>query len=96
MLPLKFESAGTSRGGMRIAILSSSHVASKYAATLIRRGHEVIIADDAFARDISDLAPFLECDGCLVLGQERALLEIAMQMGRAGKCIWRDLAEVPK
>lgn len=56
----------------------------------------MIIADDAFASDISDLAPFLDCDGCLLLGQQRALVDIAVEMGRAGKCVWRDLAKIPK
>jgi hypothetical protein len=44
----------------------------------------------------SGFAPFLECDGCLLLGQEQALLEIADEMGRAGKHVWRDLTEIPK
>jgi hypothetical protein len=48
---------------MRIATLSSSNVASKYAATLMHRGHQVIVAD-ATVRATSGLAPFLECDGC--------------------------------
>jgi hypothetical protein len=80
---------------MRIAILSSSNVASKHAATLMRRGHQVIVGDGT-VRATSGLAPFLECEGCLVLGRERELLEIAVQMGRAGKHIWRNLAEIPK
>ena len=47
-------------------------------------------------RETSGLAPFLECDGCLVLGRERALLERAVETGRAGKRVWRNLAEIPK
>ena len=80
---------------MRIAILTSSNVASKYAATLIRRGHQVIIADGTVMATLG-LEPFLECDGCLLLGREQALLNIAVEMGRAGKCIWRDLSAIPK
>jgi hypothetical protein len=45
VVPFEFRIAGTSGGGMRIAILSSSNVASKYAATLMMRGHEVIVGD---------------------------------------------------
>jgi hypothetical protein len=82
-------------GGMRIAILTSSNVASKYAATLIMRGHEVIVGDEN-VRAISGLEPFLECDGCLLLGKETELLDIAEAMQRAGKCVWRDLAKIPK
>jgi len=80
---------------MRIAILTSSHVASKYAATLMMRGHEVIVGDGT-VRATMGLAPFLECDGCLLLGREQALRDIAVEMGRAGKCIWRDLSAIPK
>jgi hypothetical protein len=80
---------------MRIAILSSSNVASKYAATLIRRGHQVIVGDGIVSA-ASGLAPFLECDGCLLLGEGQALLDIAEAMGRAGKHVWRDLTEIPK
>jgi hypothetical protein len=80
---------------MRIAILSSSQVASKYAATLMMRGHEVIVGDGS-VRAKSGLEPFLECDGCLLLEEERALIEIAKEMRDAGKPVWRDLAKIPK
>lgn len=80
---------------MRIAILSSSNVASKHAATLIRRGHQVIVAD-GIVRAKSGFEPFLECDGCLLLGTEAALLDIAEEMEGAGKHVWRDLAGIPK
>lgn len=53
-------------------------------------------ASDGTVTANSGLAPFLECDSCLLLGRERALLDIAVQMGRAGKCAWRDLSEIPK
>jgi hypothetical protein len=80
---------------MRIAILSASNVASKYAATLIKRGHQVIVADGS-VRDTSYLAPFLECDGCLLLGKEAPLLDIAGEMERAGKRVWHYLTEIPR
>ncbi len=80
---------------MRIAILSTSHVASKYAAALIERGHEVIVGDGP-AWDSSTLAPFLECDGCLLLGDDEALVIIAAEMEAAGKTVWHDLSQIPK
>ena len=69
---------------MRTAILSSSQVASKYAATLIRRGHQVIVAD-GIVRAKSGLEPFVECDGCLLLGTEAELLDIAAEMETSGQ-----------
>jgi hypothetical protein len=80
---------------MRIAILSSSNVASRYAARLIERGHEVIIADGE-VRQKKGLTPFLECDGCFLLGDEPTLVRIAAEMERAGKPVWHELWEIPK
>ena len=83
MLPTSTRRGG---GDMRIAIPSSSNVASKYAATLIKRGHQVIVADGS-VRAKSGLEPFLECDGCLLLGKEAELLDIAEEMEGAGKSV---------
>ena len=41
------------------------------------------------------LRPYLECDGCLLLGDEADLREIADYMEASGKKVWRDLSEVP-
>jgi hypothetical protein len=40
------------------------------------------------------LKPYLECDGCLLLGNDPGLLEIADHMEMAGKKVWRELAEI--
>ena len=54
---------------MRIAILSHKDVSGWYAATLKKRGHDVIISNGGGARAAS-IVPYLECDGCLLLGDE--------------------------
>ena len=80
---------------MRIAILSHKDVSGWYAATLINRGHEVIISGGG-AVHLAGMEPYLECDGCLLLGEDPDLLEIAETMELAGKAIWRELPDVPK
>jgi len=41
------------------------------------------------------LRPYLECDGCLLLGDEPDLVEIADYMEASGKTVWRQLSEIP-
>ena len=74
---------------MRIAILSHNDVSGWYAATLINRGHEVIISGGG-AVHLAGMLPYLECDGCLLLGDEEDLIEIADVMKRAGRKVWRS------
>ena len=80
---------------MRIEILSHNDVSGWYAATLITRGHEVIISGGG-AVHLAGMLPYLECDGCLLLGDEEDLIEIADVMRRAGRQVWRELSDVPK
>jgi hypothetical protein len=79
---------------MKIAILSHKDVAAWYAATLMERGYEVIISGGG-AIHAPGLKPYLECDGCLVLGNELDLLEIAGYMEASGKKVWRELSDIP-
>ena len=65
-----------------------------YAATLMERGHQVTISGGG-AIHAHGLKPYLECDGCLLLGDEPDLVEIADYMEASGKKVWRQLAEVP-
>jgi hypothetical protein len=78
---------------MRIAILSYKDVSSWYAATLMERGHEVDIHGGG-AIDVA-LKEYLDCDGCLLLGDEPDLLEIADYMEASGKKVWRELSDIP-
>lgn len=80
---------------MRIAILSHKDVSSRYAATLINRGHEVIISGGG-AVHLAGMLPYLECDGCLLLGDEADLIEIKDFMELAGRKVWRELSDIPK
>jgi hypothetical protein len=75
---------------MKIAVLiiSRADVAGWYAASLMERGHEVTISGGG-AIHAPGLKPYLECDGCLLLGDEPDLLEIAHHMEASGKKIWR-------
>lgn len=80
---------------MKIAILSHKEVANYYAANLIQRGHEITISGGG-AIHAPGLKPYLECDGCLLLGDEPDLKEIADYMEVSGKKVWRELAEIPE
>jgi hypothetical protein len=80
--------------GMKIAILSHKDVAGYYAANLMQRGHEITISGGG-AIHAQGLKPYLECDGCLLLGDEDDLRGIADHMAASGKPIWRQLNEVP-
>jgi hypothetical protein len=79
---------------MKVAILSHKDVADWYTATLMERGYEVIISGGG-AIHAPGLKPYLECDGCLLLGDEPDLLEIADYMEASGKKIWRELSDIP-
>lgn len=80
---------------MKIAVLSHKEVAGYYAATLMERGHQVIISGGG-AIHAPGLRPYLECDGCLLLSNEPDLVEIADHMEASGKIVWRQLPDVPK
>jgi hypothetical protein len=79
---------------VRIVVLSHTDVAEYYAATLMKRGHEVTMSGGG-AIHAPGLKPYLECDGGLLLGDEPDLIEIADYMEASGKRIWRQLADVP-
>jgi hypothetical protein len=79
---------------MKIAILSHEDVANWYAATLMERGHKITIGGGG-AIHATGLKRYLECDGCLLLGDDPDLLEIAYYMEASGKKIWRELSEIP-
>ena len=79
---------------MKIAVLCHQDVAGWYAATLMQRGHDVTISGGG-AIHPPGLKPYLECDGCLLLGNDPDLLEIADYMEASGKTVWRLLSDVP-
>jgi len=79
---------------MKIVVLTHKDVSGYYAATLMERGHQVIISGGG-AIHAPGLKPYVECDGCLLLGSEPDLIEIADYMEASGKKVWRKLAEVP-
>ena len=60
---------------MKIAVLSHNDVSGWYAATLIERGHQVTVSQGRRCKHAPGLKPYLECDGCLLLGDEPDLLE---------------------
>ena len=79
---------------MKIAVLTHKDVGGHYAAALMERGHEVTI-NGGDAIYVQGLKPFLECDGCLLIGNEDDLLEIAQHLEVLGKKVWHQLTEVP-
>jgi hypothetical protein len=80
---------------MKVVLLSRGDVGSWYAATLMERGHQVAIHGGGAIHGhlIKDYA---EYDGCLLIGSDPDLLEIADHLETIGKPIWRNLADVPK
>jgi hypothetical protein len=79
---------------MRIVILSHKGVASWYAGTLAQRGHEAYTHVGG-ALNAAALKFYLDCDGCLLLGDEPDLLDIANHMKASGKKVWRELTDIP-
>ncbi len=79
---------------MKIAILSLADVSGWYAAVLTQRGHEIIMSGGG-AVHAPLIKHYLECDGCLLLGDDPHLTEIAYHMELAGKPIWRNLTDIP-
>lgn len=79
---------------MKVAVLCDHNVSSYYAASLMERGHEVVIAGGG-AIHAPGVKPFIECDGGLLMSDEPFLREIADFMEESGKPIWHNLAEVP-
>jgi hypothetical protein len=79
---------------MKVAVLSHADVASYYAASLMERGHQVVISGGG-AVHAPGLEPYLECDGCLLIGGDEDLQEIAHHMEASGKKVWRHLSEIP-
>jgi hypothetical protein len=80
---------------MKIAVLTHGNVGGWYAATLMQRGHMVTISGGG-AIHAPGLKPYLDCDGCLLLGNEADLLEIADYMEATGRKVWRQLADIPQ
>ena len=79
---------------MKIAILCHQNVGASYAVLLMERGHKVLMSNGG-AIHATGLQDYLECDGCLLLGNEGDLLEIADYMEALGKKVWRHLADIP-
>ena len=79
---------------MRIVILSHKGVARWYAGTLAQRGHEAYTLVSG-ALNAAALKFYLDCDGCLLLGDEPDLLVIANHMKASGKKVWSELADIP-
>ena len=59
-----------------IAVLSLKNVSGYYAAALMQRGHEVVVSGGG-AIHAPGLKEYLECDGCLLLGDDAGLVEVA-------------------
>jgi hypothetical protein len=79
---------------VKITILSHKDVSGWYAAVLMERGHEIVISGGG-AIHAPGLKPYLECDGCLLLGDDADLREIADYMEASGKQVWRNLTDIP-
>jgi hypothetical protein len=79
---------------MKIVLLCYEKVANYYTASLLQRGHQVTLHGGG-AIHAPGLKRYLDCDGCLLLGDDPDLLEIADYMESSGKKVWRQLADVP-
>jgi hypothetical protein len=83
---------------MKVAILSAADVSGWYAATLMERGHKIVIGP--FGHVPTAVASMIEdgVDGVLILtDDDENLEEIAARFTRAtGRPIWRNLTEIPR
>jgi hypothetical protein len=79
---------------MKIAMLSHKDVDNWYAAKLMQLGHQITMSGGG-AIHAPGIAPYLECDGCLLLGSEPDLLEIADHMEASGIPMWRNITDIP-
>ena len=80
---------------MKVLLLVHGEVRNSYAASLMMRGHEVTMHGGGAIHGPA-VKGYAECDGCLLIGSDPDLLEIADHMDALGKPIWRNLADVPK
>jgi len=60
----------------------------------MERRHQVTITGGGAFHALG-LRPYLERDGCLLLGDEPDLVEIADCMEASGKTVWRQFSEIP-
>ena len=65
---------------MKIAVLSHKDVGSWYEAKLLEMGHETMSGGGAVHAPM--LKGFLECDGCLLLGEEDDLKGSEMNVAK--------------
>jgi hypothetical protein len=83
---------------MKISILSASDVSSRYAATLMERGHQIIFGP--FGHVPTSVETMIKdgIDGVLILTDEDDELgEIAARFTRAtGRPVWRNLTDIPR
>ena len=83
---------------MKVAILSAADVSGWYAATLMERGHKIVIGP--FGHVPTAVASMIEdgVDGVLILtDDDENSEEIAARFTRAtGRPIWRNLTEIPR
>jgi hypothetical protein len=82
---------------MKIAILSLSDVVGWYAATLMKRGHNITIG--TFGYPPAAVASLIEdgIDGVLLLSDDPEDEDIAAQFAKAtGRPVWRNLTDIPR
>jgi hypothetical protein len=83
---------------MKIAILSASDVAGMYAATLMERGHQIMLGP--FGHVPTAVRSMIDdgIDGVLILtDNDDNLEEIAARFTRAtGRPVWRNLTDIPR
>ena len=86
---------------MKILLLVSDDVSAYYSASLMRHGHQIITHGGGVSRseNPADWMPaikqYMECDGCLLLGDDPQMIRIASRFGETGKPVWRRFADVP-
>ena len=86
---------------MKILLLVSRDVSAYYTAALTQRGHQIIAHDRSVSRseNPADWMPaikqYMECDGCLLVGDDPQMRGIADWFGNSGKPVWHHLAHVP-
>jgi hypothetical protein len=86
---------------MKILLLASDDVSAYYSASLMQGGHQIITHGGGVSRseNPADWMPaikqYMECDGCLLLGDDPQMIRIASRFGETGKPVWRHFVDVP-
>jgi len=80
---------------MKILLLVNSDVSTYYSASLMQRGHRIVVHDSG-AFENPPIKEYMDCDGCLLFSDDPQMIKIADHFAEVGKPVWRSLGDVPR